>query len=179
MADIIELLERRSELGLELLKENYTSYCYTIIYRLLKDHEQTEEALNDVWLQIWNSIPPARPRQLRAYLAKTARNAALHYLRYNDAQKRSGAAVLLDELAECIPDPKCGRDTNDLKELLRNFVSALSHEERQIFLRRYWYGADIREIAKDRGCTENRIAGILFRTRKKLKKYLDKEGYKL
>ena len=179
MADIIELLERRSELGLELLKENYTSYCYTIIYRLLQDHEQTEEALNDVWLQIWNSIPPARPRQLRAYLAKTARNAALHYLRYNDAQKRSGATVLLDELAECIPDPNWGRDTNDLKELLRNFVSGLEHEERQIFLRRYWYGADIREIAKDRGCTENRITGILFRTRKKLKKYLEKEGYKL
>lgn len=179
MADIIELLERRSELGLELLKENYTSYCYTIIYRLLQDHEQTEEALSDVWLQIWNSIPPTRPRQLRAYLAKTARNAALHYLRYNDAQKRSGATVLLDELSECIPDPKWERDTVDLKELIRSFVSGLEQEERQIFLRRYWYGADIREIAKDRGCTENRITGILFRTRKKLKKYLEKEGYKL
>ena len=179
MADIIELLERRSEQGLALLKEKYADYCYSIIYRLLQDREQSEEALNDVWLQIWNSIPPARPQCLRAYLAKTARNAALHYLRYNDAQKRSGVTLLLDELAECIPDPKWGRDTNDLKELLRNFVSALEHEERQIFLRRYWYGADIREIAKDRGCTENRIAGILFRTRKKLKKYLEKEGYKL
>ena len=179
MADIIELLERRSELGLELLKEKYTSYCYSIIYRLLQDHEQTEEALSDVWLQIWNSIPPARPQRLRAYLAKTARNTALHYIRREEAQKRSGVTVLLDELSECLPDPKWERDTGDLRQLLRDFVSGLEQEERRIFLRRYWYGADIRQIAQEWGCTENRITGILFRTRKKLKKYLEKEGYAL
>ena len=73
MADIIELLERRDETGLALLKEKYADYCYCIIYGLLRDHSQTEEALSDVWLAIWNAIPPARPLRLRAYLAKTAR----------------------------------------------------------------------------------------------------------
>ena len=58
MADIIELLERRDETGLALLKEKYADYCYSIIYGLLRDHQQTEEALSDVWLAIWNSIPP-------------------------------------------------------------------------------------------------------------------------
>lgn len=177
MADIIELLERRSELGLELLKEHYTAYCYSIIYRLLQDHEQTEEALNDVWLQIWNSIPPARPQRLRAYLAKIARNTALHYIRHNDAKKRSGTTVLLEELSECIPDPKWEGDSRELKQLLKDFVGSLEQEERNIFLRRYWYGADIRQIAQERNSTENRITGILFRTRKRLKKYLEKEGY--
>lgn len=63
MSDIIELLERRDELGLVLLKEKYSDYCYSILYNLLRDHDQAEEALSDVWLQIWNSIPPcpARP----------------------------------------------------------------------------------------------------------------------
>ena len=66
MSDIIELLERRDEAGLVLLKEKYADYCYCIIYGLLRDHSQTEEALSDVWLAIWNSIPPARPLRLRA-----------------------------------------------------------------------------------------------------------------
>ena len=52
MADIIELLERRDEAGLVLLKEKYADYCYSIIYGLLRDHSQTEEALSDVWLAI-------------------------------------------------------------------------------------------------------------------------------
>ena len=51
MADIIELLERRNESRLVLLKEKYSEYCYSIIYNLLRDHEQTEKALQDMWLQ--------------------------------------------------------------------------------------------------------------------------------
>lgn len=178
MADIIELLERRDEQGLVLIKEKYADYCYGIIYRLLRDHEQTEEALSDVWLKIWNAIPPARPARLRAYLAKTARNTAIHYIQYNDAKKRSGITVLLDELEECIPDPKW-QGGDGLKELLRSFVADLEPEEQRIFLRRYWYGDTVGELAKALHCTESRIAGILFRTRKKLRKTLEKEGFEV
>lgn len=179
MADIIELLERRDEQGLVLLKDTYSDYCYSIIYRLLRDHEQTEEALSDVWLQIWNSIPPARPQRIRAYLAKTARNTALHYIERKQAQKRSGMTVLLDELEECIPDPRWEQGTEELKELLRGFVCGLEPEEQRIFMRRYWYGSTIEELAKAFHCSENRITGILFRTRKKLRKHLGKEGYEV
>lgn len=179
MADIIELLERRDEQGLVLLKEKYSDYCYSIIYHLLRDHEQTEEALSDVWLQLWNSIPPARPQRIKSYIAKTARNTALHYVKHNAAQKRSGITVLLDELQECIPDPRWQRDGENLKELLRDFVRGLEPEEQRIFLRRYWYGYTIEELAKATNCTESRITGILFRSRKKLRKHLEKEGYEL
>ena len=178
MADIIELLERRDEAGLVLLKEKYADYCYSIIYGLLRDHSQTEEALSDVWLAIWNSIPPARPLRLRAYLAKTARNTALHYLRYDNAQKRTAVTVLLDELAECIPDPRW-QSENELKELLREFVNGLDPETQRIFLRRYWYNHSIKELAKATHFSESRITGILFRTRKKLRNFLEKEGYRV
>lgn len=179
MADIIELLNLRDEQGLVLLQEKYAPYCYSIIYQLLRNHEQTEEALSDMWLQVWNTIPQARPAKLRAYLAKTARNTAIHYVKYNSAQKRSGMTVLLDELEECIPDPQWECDRDGLKELLRKFVNALKPEEQRIFLRRYWYGDTIEELATSMGSTENRIAGILFRIRKRLRQYLKVEGYEI
>lgn len=179
MTDIVELLEQRDQQGLVLLQEKYASYCYSIIYQLLRDHEQTEEALSDVWMQAWNTIPNARPASLKAYLAKTARNTAIHYVKHNSAQKRSGMTVLLDELEECIPDPQWECDRDGLKELLRQFVNSLKPEERQIFLRRYWYGDTIEELAKTMRSTENRITGILFRTRKKLRNHLKMEGYEL
>ena len=178
MADIIELLERRDEQGLALLKEHYADYCCRIIYQLLRDHEQTEEALSDVWLRRWNSIPPAQPMNLRAYLAKTARNIALDYLKRNSAEKRSAVTVLLDELAECIPAPEQA-EGEQLKETLRQFIHTLPPEQQRIFLRRYWYGATIEELAQAYHCTESRITGILFRTRKKLRKHLEKEGYRV
>lgn len=176
--DIIELLERRDELGLSLLKEKYADYCYGIIFRLLEDRELSEEALSDVWLAIWNAIPPARPARLRPYLAKTARNIAVDYIKRERAQKRDGMTVLLDELAECITDPAT-EESDELKTILREFVETLEPEAKRVFVRRYWYGESLGEIAAADHSTENRIAGILFRTRKKLKAHLEKEGYKV
>ena len=37
----------------------------------------------------------------------------------------------------------------------------------------------IKELAKAMHCSENRITGILFRTRKKLRNFLEKEGYRV
>ena len=176
--DIVELLERRDELGLSLLKEKYADYCYGIIFRLLEDRELSEEALSDVWLAIWNAIPPARPARLRPYLAKTARNIAVDYIKRERAQKWDGMTVLLDELAECIPDPAT-EESGELKTILREFVETLEPEAKRVFVRRYWYGESLGEIAAAVHSTENRIAGILFRTRKKLKAHLEKEGYKV
>ena len=179
MSDTLKLLQQRDQQGIIQLQEEYGPFCYSIIYQLLRNHEQTEEALNDVWMQIWNSVPEVQPVNLRAYLAKTARNTAIHYVKHNSAQKRSGMTVLLDELEECIPDPQWECYREGLKETLRNFVNSLKPEEQQIFLRRYWYGDTIEELAKKNRSTQNRITGILFRIRNKLRKRLKMEGYEL
>ena len=182
MADIIELLERRDETGLALLKEKYADYCYSIIYHLLRDHEQTEEALSDVFLRAWNSIPPARPLRLRAYLAKMARNVALDYIKRNSAEKRSAVTVLLDELAECIPAGNSGETIGEslaLREALNGFLEKLPQKTRNIFLRRYYYAASVAEIAGSFAMKESAVAMLLLRTRRKLKEYLEKEGFLL
>ena len=44
-----------------------------------------------------------------------------------------------------------------------------------MFLRRYWYGDDIAEIAARFGCSKTKVTGILFRLRRKLQAYLEKE----
>lgn len=173
--DIIERLERRDESAIELLRAYYGDYCYRIIYNQLCSHEETEEALNDVWLKIWNSIPPARPTHLRAYIAKAARNTAIDYIKRNSAERRYGITTLLDEIAEVVPD--ASKSDGFLKDTLNHFVRSLRSEEQCIFLRRYWYGASIEELADELGCSRTRIANILHRTRKKLRKHLEKEGY--
>ena len=181
MADIIELLERRDEEALVLLKKYYSDYCYSIINRILQNHEESEEALSDVWLRIWNCIPPARPQRIRPYLAKTARNIALDYIKHSNAEKRRGITLLLDEIAEVLPDTSTEHDDQNqmLKESLNRFLHSLGEEEQRIFLRRYWYGASIEEISSDLGYSQSKITGILCRTRKKLRKHLEKEDYKV
>ena len=177
MTDIVLLLESRDETALLLLKERYSEYCYTIIYGILRDHGEAEEVLNDVWLRVWNSVPPAKPRCLRAYLAKVSRNIALDRVKFQGAKKRRASTLPLEEIGEILPTKLSETEQADLRDALNRFIKDLDTEEQRIFLRRYWYNETVEELAQAFHCSQSRITGILFRTRKKLRKFLKKEGY--
>lgn len=87
--------------------------------------------------------------------------------------------LALDELAECIPDTRSTEDaveTAELERLLNVFVHTLSERDCNIFLRRYWYVEEYQVIAQRYDLKLNTVKTSLFRTRNKLKKYLEKEG---
>ena len=48
-----------------------------------------------------------------------------------------------------------------------------------MFLRRYWYGESLADIAAGLDCGEGKVKSALFRTRKALRAYLEKEGISL
>ena len=181
MTDLIVRLEQRDEEALECLKIQYGGECYGLLFSLLRSREEAEEALNDVWLRIWNGIPPAKPHNLRAYLLATCRNVALDYIKYREAAKRKAVQVLLDELAELLPDPAASlqEERAFLRDCLNRFLHGLSEKDRRLFLRRYWYGDTTEELSRKTGISVSAIESRLFRTRKKLKKFLEKEGYTL
>lgn len=178
---ILMLLQQRDEQGILLLQEQYGGYCHSILYSLLRDEEAVQEELNDLWLRIWNAVPPAEPKPLKPYLAKAARNAALNRLAHDCAQKRGSVSLLLDELAEVLPDraAEANADARALTQCLNRFLGQLPMQERQLFLQRYWFGRSVRELAELLGKNERSVATRLFRTRKRLKKFLEKEGYEL
>jgi RNA polymerase sigma-70 factor (ECF subfamily) len=48
-----------------------------------------------------------------------------------------------------------------------------------MFLRRYWYGDSVEDIAQKLHCGQGKVKSSLFRTRKALRAYLEKEGVSL
>jgi len=56
-------------------------------------------------------------------------------------------------------------------------ATSKSRESRYIFVRRYWFGDSVGEIAKDLRMQENAVSVRLNRIRNNLKDYLKKEGY--
>ena len=150
--------------------------------RLLHRCEQySAQCVNDALLAAWDSIPPARPGNLRLYLAKLTRNIAVN--RYNAlrADKRGGGetALVLDELSECIPSENSVIGEIDAKQLSRAvnaFLHTLSRRDAGVFIRRCFYAEPIAEIAKRFHISENNASVILSRTRQKLRSYLEKEG---
>ena len=85
---------------------------------------------------------------------------------------------MLDELSECLPDKRWEdrARAGEIREALNGFLRKLSQEERSIFLRRYWFGETVPEIARTYHYSESKVTSLLHRLRKRLKKHLNQEG---
>ena len=68
--EIVNRIWNRNEDALQLLAQQYSLFCRKIAFNFLSDEADVEEILNDVWLGVWNSIPPNRLDNLSSYLAK-------------------------------------------------------------------------------------------------------------
>ena len=174
---IIQLFQSRDEAAISAVREKYGAYCGSVALGITGDEQDAEECVNDTWLRAWDSIPPQRPGRLSAFLGRIARNLALDRYDYNHAAKRSGPFdQLLSELSECIP---CQRDDFaqlELTQILNSFLHSLPESRRNLFLRRYWYCESVEELGRRYRMSQSAVKSSLFRTRNKLKAYLEKEG---
>lgn len=176
---IIELFTSRSKEAVSALSKKYEKLCRSISYNILRNKEDAEECVNDTYLKVWDSIPPAKPDNLTAYVCRIARNISLDKLRYNLRSRRNGSTdALLSELSECIPSMDNVEESADdtLKNAITDFLDGLSDRDRNIFVRRYFFCDDVKSISKRLGVTETNVTTILNRTRNNLKKFLTDNG---
>lgn len=178
--EITELFWNRDEDAISEAEKKYKGYCTYIAVNLLHDAGSAEECFNDVLLAAWNSIPPQRPKNLKTYLGKLTREAAVDRVRKRTAKKRFfEPASSLDELEEVIGgcDVESAICEEELSRLVSAFLRALGEDERNIFIRRYWFFDPAKEICARYGFTQSKVLVSLKRTRDKLAEYLKKEGY--
>lgn len=175
---IIALYFDRSEAAIGETKEKYGSYCSSIAYNILGSLEETEECVSDVYLRIWDTIPPERPNNFRAYLGRITANLALSRYRKNHAKKRSAFTEVLEEMEVTdFHDPCSDLEKKELARTISEFLRKLSPGKRQLFLLRYWYYYPVKTISKKTGLKEERVSVELYRIRTKLRRHLEQEGY--
>lgn len=180
---IVDLFWARNEDALSETEEKYGRYCHYIAYRILGDNSDAEEIVNDSYLKVWDTIPPNRPGSLKGYVGMICSQLALNRYHQRKTEKRGEGQIplVLDELAECVSDP-VGADMGDglaLRDALNYFLGSLPEKTRKIFVRRYWYMSPVSEIAADFSMKESAVTVLMLRTRKKLKVFLEKEGFEI
>lgn len=181
---IVELYWARSENAISETADKYGRYCFSIARNILHSSEDSEECVNDTYLNAWNAMPDQRPDKLAAFLGRITRNLSLNRWEKYTAQKRGAGQVplVLDELQECIPaKERTDRIVDDLvlADILNRFLASLTAEKRKIFMRRYWYLSPVTEIASDFAISESKVKMSLLRSRNELKRFLEKEGVDL
>ena len=176
-AEIIDLYFARSELAIEATHAAYGPYCHTIALRILGSEEDAEECLSDVWLRVWNSVPPERPAHLKGWLGVVTRNQAITRRRTRGRQVQTVDEAALELAMDLGGGPEDGLEARELGEAISAFLSGQPEKNRGVFLRRYWYGDTIEEAARWAGWSTGRVKSTLHRMRGKLRDYLEKEAF--
>ena len=154
-----EILDRffaRDEGAIGICRDKYGGRCRAVAENILGSPEDAEECVSDALLRAWGAIPPERPRFLGAWLAAVTRR-----------------------LAAGDGDPwNTEEDTLErLRDALNRFLAGERPEARRIFLRRYWYACSVAECARREGKSEAAVKMSLSRTKKRLRAFLEKEGF--
>lgn len=181
-SQIIELFNARSERAIIELSNKYGKLCHKVALNILNNTLDAEECVNDAYMGIWNSIPPHNPNPLRSYVCRIVRNLSLKRYHANTAVKRNSFYdVSFDELEDCIPTPAltAESDMQELSDFIDEFLATLDSDNRIMFMRRYWFSDSLSNIAELFGITKHNAAVRLYRTRKKMRKFLTKRGVSL
>ena len=181
--EIVELLCRRDEFALRAVMTKYGALMASIARQITGSEQDAEECVNDAVLELWNTVPPACPKQLSAFVGGIVRRRAIDRVRYNQAEKRAGSEYCssLEELEECIPDTLSDResDSDEIMRVIRIFLDKQKPCDRDMFLMRYFRFMSNEQIAARFCIRESAVIMRLVRMRKRLRTAFEQSNIRL
>ena len=169
---ILRKLRQHDPSGLEALMDKYIPYVSAVCWNILRSSmqpEDAEEVVSDVFLAAWEQSASIYPGCAKQWLGAVARNKARNRLRM------LGQELPLEEDVLELPEEQtpqgqlCRREE---QRLVRRAVAHLPGEDREIFLRHYWYGQALPEISECMQLNLSTVKTRLRRGRLRLKELL-------
>jgi RNA polymerase sigma-70 factor (ECF subfamily) len=154
------------------LIERHQSRLYQIAYRLLKDPLEAEDALQEVFIKVYEHAHRFEPKaKVSAWLNRITSNHCLNLLRQRHPQES-----LDQEDAPGVPDsgatPLEALEEQELSRRLEIALDALPESQRRALILKKFSGLSYQEIAADMGISPQAVDGLLKRARQTLKKAL-------
>ena len=180
--EIINLYWLRDERAIAETDKKYRKYLFSVAYDILHNAGDCEECINDTYVDVWNSIPPAKPNLLKSFITAIMRRIAInaYYKKSKKSSVPTEMTVSLSELEACV----CSADTVDgqidaerLGKVISNYLHTLSPRKRYIFIARYYSLEPIDKIAKELSLSRSSINKELSHIKEGLRKALESEDF--
>jgi RNA polymerase sigma-70 factor (ECF subfamily) len=162
-------------LAMQVLFARHHVRVYRFVLRLVRNEATAEDLISEVFLDIWRQAGKFEGRSaVSTWMLSIARFKALSALRKRPEQE------LDDETAERIEDqsddPETALAKKDKGALLRQCLTALSAEHREIVDLVYYHEKSVEEVAGIVGIPEATVKTRMFYARKKLSELLKERG---
>ena len=177
-AALVRRVQARDELAFREIVERYQAKVFSIIFGILRNHNDAEDIAQQVFSKIYFSIKNFDFRSsLLTWIYKITVNECYDYLRKKRVRKLVYESDFSEEDAQRMQntdaaiDQKPAVDTQlAQRDLVVKLLGKLSPEDRSLLLLKEVEGHSVEELAQMTGMNENTIKVKLFRARQKLVK---------
>jgi len=172
---LIERIAAGDKLAMQVLFARHQVRVYRFVLRLVRDQSVAEELVGEVFLDVWRQAGRFEARSTAStWLLAIARYKALSALRRRTDQE------LDDDKVATIEDPGDSPEVAVLKQnkgdVLRQCLTALTPEHREIIDLVYYHEKSVEEVAQIVGIGENTVKTRMFYARKRLSELLKAAG---
>lgn len=183
-AALVRRVQARDEIAFREIVERYQSKVFSIIYGILRNHNDAEDIAQQVFAKIYFSIRNFDFRSsLLTWIYKITVNECYDYLRKKRVRKLVYESDFSAEDAQRLEssdpavDPGVPVDRQLAQhDLVVKLLAKVSAEDRSLILLKEVEGHSVEELAAMTGLNENTIKVKLFRTRQKLLKAAQRLG---
>jgi len=154
--------------------EIYKNYVFAIILNFIKDNNEVENVAQEVFLQIYLSLPQYQEDNFKGWIGRITSNKSIDWLRNKKSKFRE---EVMENSEDIMNNPKLSHvetpeeiviKKEKQEEVIRLCKSVAPIYEDAI-VKFYLQGKSYEEIAKEEGTTVKTIASRLYRGRNMLK----------
>lgn len=149
---LLDGLRARDSEALEKLYEQYSAILYAVIVRILRDERESEDVLQEVFLQAWKQADRYSQKRgsVKAWLIMMARSRAVDRVRSIESGKRVQAAVAEEEplIGSDVPRPGQSAEKSERQRLVRASLEGLSREQREVLELAFYQDMSHSEISE-------------------------------
>lgn len=150
----------------------YQERLYWHIRRMLVDHEDSNDVLQNVFIRVWNGLENFREdAQLYTWLYRIATNECLSFL---EQQKKRSAVSLSDVESGLENKVKADKhfDANKLEWKLQLAIQQLPEKQRIVFTLRYYDEMPYEEMSRVLDTSEGALKASYHHAVKKIEDYI-------
>ena len=176
----MERIRNRDESSYILLIEKYSRLMWKIACDILKGSANTadiEDCISEVFYKLWKSPETLDPDKgnLKNYLAKMTKNAAIDFLRKRSREN----IVVLDEAVH--NDDKYGDVAdviilNERKETVQQIIDSLNDRDRELVTRRFMDNQKPAQISVEMHIPVREVENRLYRIKGSIRKQMSCQG---
>jgi len=163
--------------AMHMLYARHHVRVYRFALRVLRDRALSEDVVSDVFFEVWRSADQFEGRSaVSTWLLGIARLKAFSALkRFPEEELDERAANTIEDPAD---DPASSFERKETGSVLRECLSGLPREHREIIDLVYFHEKSIAEVAEIVGIPRNTVKTRMFSARKRLATMLQAAGIK-